>query len=260
LNLDVALAREPARRALWQSANRAAALEAVRNRIGAHRPADLPPATAESVGRIERNGYTIEKLVLSYPDPTAGPAVPLPALLFHPARPTTRRVLYLHGTGKHADAQPGGPIERLVQEGALVLAVDVRGSGETGRGGAGSASFSDIFFTYLLGQSLVGRRADDIAVATRHLASLAPGGSDKPEVVAVGPAAIPALHAVALDPASYSRLTMRGAVTSWTDVVRDPNLPGQLANIVHGALLDYDLPDLVESLRPMSVIVEEPLQ
>ncbi|MEO7773589.1 MAG: hypothetical protein ABIT61_02645, partial [Steroidobacteraceae bacterium] len=144
--------------------------------------------------------------------------------------------------------------------GAVVLAVDVRGSGETGRGGTGSAEFSDVFFTYLLGQSLVGRRADDIAVAARYLASLEPPLAGKPEIVAVGPITTVALHAVALNPNSYSRLTLRGAVASWTDVIRDPTLPGQLANIVHGALLEYDLPDLVASLRPIPVVIEEPLR
>jgi hypothetical protein len=179
--------------------------------------------------------------------------------VFRTKNEVTRRVLYLHGTGKQVDAEPAGPIERLVREGAIVLAVDLRGSGETGRGGAGSAEFSDIFFTYLLGKSLVGRRVDDINVAARYLASLEPATAGKPEVVAIGPVAIPALHAVALDPSAYERLTLRGAVTSWVDVVRDPTLPGQLANIVHGALLEYDLPDLVESLSA-SVVVESPLR
>jgi dienelactone hydrolase len=259
LNADVAAKAESTRRTLWQPANRAATLEAVRGRVGASRPAELPLASVETVGRVEREGYAIEKLVLSYEETSAHPSVPLPALLFRPAK-TTRRVLYLHGSGKHVDALPGGPIEKLVQEGALVLAVDVRGSGETGRGGTGSAEFSDIFFTYLLGKSLVGRRADDIAVAARYLASLEPRMAGKPEVVAVGPLAIPALHAVALDSTSYERLTLRGAMKSWLDVVRDPALSGQLANIVHGALLEYDLPDLVESLPSSFVVVESALK
>src|ERR1044072_590248 len=98
------------------------------------------------------------------------------------------------GTERKWMAEGGGPIERLVRDAAIVLAVDVRGCGETGRGGAGSAEFSDIFFTYLLGKSLVGRRADAIAVAARYLASLDPPAAARPEIIAVGPLAIPALH------------------------------------------------------------------
>jgi len=259
LNLDVVEKAKRTRQESWRPENRAAALEAVRRRIGSSRSAELSAASVESLGRIARDGYDIEKIVLTYDEPAAGPSVPLPALVFRPKNVATRCVLYLHGTGKHVDADPAGPIERLVQEGALVLAVDLRGCGETGRGGAGSAEFSDIFFTYLLGKSLVGRRVDDIAVASKYLASLEPSTAGKPEVVAVGPVAIPALHAVALDPSVYQGLTLRGALTSWVDVVRDPTLPGQLANIVHGALLEYDLPDLVESL-PLKVVVESPLR
>lgn len=260
LNLEVANAAETARRELWQPAQREQALKSVREAIGSRPTHELPAASIAPVGRIEREGYAIEKLVLSYDVAGVQPSVPLPALLFRPAKEVKRRVLYLHGTGKQADAQAGGPIEKLVQEGALVLAVDVRGCGETGRGGAGSAEFSDIFFTYLMGKSLVGRRVDDIAVATRYLASQERAIQGKVEVVAVGPLAIPALHAVALDASSYARLTQRGAVRSWRDVVRDPKLPGQLANIVHGALLAYDLPDLVGSLPAGTVVIESPLK
>src|SRR5205823_270006 len=86
LNLDVAAAAEPTRRDLWLPANRDIALDAVCRTIGVSRPAELPTASVEPVGRIEREGYAIEKLVLSYDKPEAGPGVPLPALLFRPAK------------------------------------------------------------------------------------------------------------------------------------------------------------------------------
>ena len=40
-------------------------------------------------------------------------------------------VLYINGQGKNEDAGPGGPIEKLVKSGRSVLAVDLRGTGET---------------------------------------------------------------------------------------------------------------------------------
>jgi hypothetical protein len=40
-------------------------------------------------------------------------------------------VHYLHGRGKHIDSEPGGAIERLVRDGMEILAVDLRGFGET---------------------------------------------------------------------------------------------------------------------------------
>ena len=56
LNLEVAAAAEPTRRDLWLPANRDVALDAVRRAIGASRPAELPAASVEPVGRIEREG------------------------------------------------------------------------------------------------------------------------------------------------------------------------------------------------------------
>jgi len=57
LNLDVVAAAEPARRRLVQTENRVAALETVRRRVGARRPAELPVETVEQFDRIERDGY-----------------------------------------------------------------------------------------------------------------------------------------------------------------------------------------------------------
>jgi hypothetical protein len=112
--------------------------------------------------------------------------------------------------------------------------------------------------TYLLGASVVGGRADDIAAATRFLAQRK---SQKPiDVVAVGSHTVPTLHAVALDPSSFGKVTLRGGLKSWLDVVRNPLLPGQLINVVHGALLDYDLTDLAASLPQGTVTIEEPLR
>ena len=56
----------------------------------------------------------------------------LPTLLFLPEKPKANRVvLYVHEQGKAADAGPGGPIEQRVQAGDAVLAVDLRGTGQT---------------------------------------------------------------------------------------------------------------------------------
>src|SRR5207248_3077558 len=61
------------------------------------------------------------------------PGISLPALMFSPPEPRGAAHLYLHGEGKQADAMPGGPIEKLVRAGHLVLAVDLRGLGEMRR-------------------------------------------------------------------------------------------------------------------------------
>jgi hypothetical protein len=81
-------------------------------------------------------------------------------------------------------------------------------------------------------------------------------------LVAFGEAAIPALHAAALEPGTFGAVTLRQMVPSWEDIVRTPETLNQAVNVVHGALQHYDLPDLVELagadrvrlLEPSSVI------
>ena len=118
--------------------------------------------------------YRIEKLVLE-PEP----GIQLPALLFSPPKPDAEAVLYLHGQGKQADAAEGGPIEQLVAKGHIVLAVDLRGMGETENRGKKwyGATFGpaagEYFLAYLLGKSLVGlvdRGRADVRAISREFA------------------------------------------------------------------------------------------
>jgi dienelactone hydrolase len=245
-NVEAYEAATAHRRQLWKPENREAALEAVRARIGLNSRDSSPKFDAVMLGRIVRPNYVVQRW--SFNDGRT------PTLIFKSEGDSERAILYLHGDGKQADAAAGGPIDALVKDGATVIAVDLTASGEIGFNG----SHHESFLTYLLGESLVGRRTRDVLQNARQFATNMANHSEL-EIIAVGAAAIPALHAVALDPKLCNKLTLRNSITSWLDVVRDPTLPGQLPNIVHGALLDYDLPDLVNSLPAGKVVMEEPI-
>ncbi|MFP6673511.1 MAG: hypothetical protein VB878_00395, partial [Pirellulaceae bacterium] len=208
---------------------------------------DLPRPAVRDAGTIKRGGYNIEKIVLQ-PEPD----IWLPALLFKPTRPSGKRVLYLHGKGKSVDAQPDGPIEKLVQQGSLVLAVDLRGTGETGGTNENTwgGNWETIFVSYLLGKSLVGMRTEDILVAARFLSEQ----EQKDErvsihLVADGLAIPPAAHAAALESRLFASLKFNGDCPTWKAIVADPSETGRLADTIHGALEVYDLPDIVAAFR-----------
>lgn len=192
----------------------------------------------------------------------------LPALVFVPAQPDGRRVLYLHSQGKHVDAMPGGAVMKLVQSGALVLAVDLSGLGETAQkhprdwgGELFGPGTQEFFVAYLLGRSLVGIRAEEILTAARVLATYSRSGrstgeSTRVEVLATGSAVgIPALHAVALEPALFSKIAVRESLTSWQQLLTKPAHGLELTNTVHAALTAYDLPDLLNAIRFAQVSV-----
>ncbi|MBI5393721.1 MAG: acetylxylan esterase, partial [Verrucomicrobia bacterium] len=249
------------RQELWSKTPKSDALTKVRETAGVRPLGKLRAAKHRAAGSVERQGCRIEKLVLE-PEP----GILLPALAFVPPKPDGGAYLYLHGQGKQADAAPGGPIEQLVTQGHLVLAVDLRGLGETEEkakkwySGSFGPVAGDFYHSYLLGRSLVGMWTEDALVCARFLAGYdTKGAPRKIHLVGVGAAGVPALHAAALEPGAFASLTLRRTLASWVSVLREPAAKDQLITTVHGALKVYDLPDLVASFGKGKVAIEEPV-
>jgi cephalosporin-C deacetylase-like acetyl esterase len=106
----------------------AAVLKEVRKLIALELP--VPAAKVTEAGAVERPGYRIRKLVFA-----TEPGIQVPGLLWEPQEaPRGPLVVYLHGRGKGAEAAPGGTLESLAKAGRRVLALDLRGMGETAPG------------------------------------------------------------------------------------------------------------------------------
>lgn len=259
LNRDLETHLAEARQQFWRQTDKSRALEEVRRLAGIRKLDELPAITCDKLGTLSRDGYRIDKLVLK---PESG--IWLAALAFVPDKLNGEATLYLHGLGKHVDAVPGGSIERLVTQGQLVLAVDLRGLGETQGDGKNygisnylGQEWNDATLADMLATSYVAMRAEDTLGCVRFLAkSLGNVPPRKVHLIAVGTVAPSALHAAALEPALFATVTLRGGLTSWSEVVRSPLVPHPLANIVHGALRVYDLPDLAATLPKEKLTIE----
>lgn len=234
----------------------------VRETIGAQSLEALPAPQVETVGQIDRDEYEIRKLVL-----TAEAGLQLPALAFIPKRPNGSAVLYLHGESMKTDAATGGPIEELVKQGRIVVAPELRGIGETetghdrtdfGKGRFGRDNL-EIFLAYLMGKSYVGMRVDDVQRWTRFLSEGTLTGAKPSELqlVAVGEAAVPALHAAALAGNVFRSVSLRRMIASWEAVAAANETYDQSVNVVHGALRHYDLVDLVPLVESAEVTIAE---
>ena len=257
LNRDWEARLATQRRKIWQ--DRTSALAEVRRITGIRAAANLPEAEVELAGKSERTGCSVEKVILK-PEP----GIWLPALRFEPkdSKRSGGPVLYLHGGGKQADAGPGGPIEALALTGRTVLAVDLRGIGETlhpqGKGDLGTllgTNSTESTLAYLLGKSFVAMRAEDVLSCSHYLLKTvgAAPHSAQVAVVAIGETGVPALHAVALEPSLFSSLKLERALQSWVNVVGTPASLNQKNSVVFGALRAYDLPDLAGSLSSVKI-------
>lgn len=221
------------------------------------RPA--PAAAPRRVTVVEERTTAVGRRARLAIETDAG--IVLPADLWTPASGSggPQDVIYVDGKGRTAAEEA---IRALVADGRRVLAVDLRGMGETApapqryfditRHGVDG---QDSFLAYLLGRSLVGMRADDLVACAGWLAAggttgVGDAGGRRPvEVVAVGLAVIPALHAAAVHPELFAATRLVGPPRSWSSHVEQGPLaadPLPLSSLVHGALADYDLPDLIE--------------
>jgi len=257
LNRDIEKDLAVQRKKLWAEGHSSELLENVRQIAGIRKLTELPEPKIVRPGTIDRDGYKIEKMIIM---PEEG--IYLPALMFKPSQSQSRgAVLYLNEEGKSADAAPGGAIEELVKAGKTVLAVDLRGIGETQQGKQGNLAnavgpdWKDVFTAYLVARSYLGMRAEDVLVCARLLQA---EQGEPVELVAKGNVGVPALHAAALEPQLFEKVQLTRCLTSWSDVIRSGISRNQQVNAVHGVLKTYDLPNLAAMLGD-KLSSEEPL-
>lgn len=185
--------------------------------------------------------------------------VKIPLRIYRPKKKTETVLIYVHQGGK--DAIPQEIIDENLAAGRTVCAVDLRGYGETKPTGNPSGwkdtvgnDWTDFKRAYLLGKSFVGMRVNDISLVVNAMRYFF---TDKVDVHlhAVGTTTVPALHAAALFPGTFSHVTLEGGIPSWVAVVAEPYARHVLMNTVHGALVVYDLPDLVAMLPENGVTI-----
>jgi cephalosporin-C deacetylase-like acetyl esterase len=187
------------------------------------------------------------------------PGITVPALEFIPA--TEKKgplVVLVDGRGMAAAAGNGGLIEKLVTAGERVLALDLRGLGETAPGVAAKGrpnyfgvDSKEAFLGLHLQRPLLGQRVNDL------LAILEERGEDV-HLIGVDSAGPIALHAALLSP-RVRGLTLDHSLASWTAVVDNPISYNQLASVVPGVLADYDLADLAALAAPLPLTIRAPV-
>jgi pimeloyl-ACP methyl ester carboxylesterase len=243
----------------WKGGDLTAAqvVEAARRASGFREPdrSDKPVLT----GRERRGDYLVEQFFLD-----GEGDYPIPYLLMTPEDPGPDAILYLHPSGKAAEYDQGGELEKLVQRGYTVLAPDLVGTGEVGPGDwGGKSNFSHAENTGLsyrvwhaaafIGRSLVGVRAGDVVKLAGVLKSR---GASKVLGIARGNMTVVLLHAAAFT-SNIDGVALIEPYSSYRDVVAEQlYAPRYIETFVPGALQDYDLPFLVATLAPRPIVLQ----
>jgi cephalosporin-C deacetylase-like acetyl esterase len=204
----------------------------------------------------------------------------IPGLLWLPERAAARArtILIVNDRGKSAVAE-SNLVQPLLNAGFAVLAVDLRGRGETLGHYAPrwDTNFRLVANQILLGQPLAGRRAFDLMRAVDYLATRPEISSDDVTAVGLGADALPVLLAAAAD-SRISLVAVAGFPESFVFQMRakapdpgsqvnqawnDAQLNGRVnsggysvdfGSVIPKVLLTADVPDLVALLAPRKVL------
>ena len=139
-----------------------------------------------------------------------------------------------------------GRILKTLVQGKAIMVADLACTGETGGlkrkfYGCRNPDEGPAVMLYLLGKSMVGVRAEEtIALA----ASLKERAKKPVEVIACGRTCISSAHAFAARRDLFAKVDCFHAPNPWTQSVRNSEIV-RFANVVNGALLDYDWTDLI---------------
>jgi len=240
-----------------------AKLQSSRNNLGAHLPKVLDAAKKLSgykepveeqepvlTGRFQKPDYVVEQYFIK-----GEGAYVVPYLLMKPAHPNRKALLYLHPSGKSAEAFPGEEMEWFVKKGFTVLAPDMLGTGEIGQGSAQSPRtyLLNWFASTLIARSIVGVQAGDVVKLLEVLKE--DHGTDEVYGLAHKEMTSVLLHAAAFNK-EITRIALIEPLSSYRSIVMNRFYqPRFIHSFVPGALKAYDLPDLAASLAPRKLMV-----
>ncbi|MCC6861270.1 MAG: acetylxylan esterase [Bryobacterales bacterium] len=219
------------------------------------RPAEHPLGVRRLV-TTPRKGYSIEKLEF-----LSEPGIYIPAWVFVPegARGRLPAILWVNDAGKQADGMEFGPLEALARKGRLVVAVDVRGIGDTRPPHTPSidspAGFAHLFsvetaMTYMawfMDESLLGMRVRDVMRSVDYVLSRPDVDPPALRVVGKGRGALWALYAAALDP-RIPALICEGGLISYRSLTRTDRYLHSSDVFVRDVLKSFDLPQVAAAV------------
>lgn len=237
-------------------------LKALRAQVIALSGYETQPATRDVVfsGRTQKPDYAIEKYLVR-----GMSQYYLPVLWLKPEKANGKAILFLDERGKTTALEKEGVVDQLARQGYEVIVPDLSGFGELANGymKEGDAILDEVplnlwYAGIQTHQSLVAVRAGEIAIlsdfikrSTAVLQHLA--------VAASGTLTSDLLHAAIIHN-PFEQIILLNPLVSYQSITEQPDYkPKFVMSSVAGALVQYDLPDLVAALAPNRLLVINPV-
>ncbi len=255
-------------REAWQSRIRGSIRELLRYRHSSE------PLGVRPIVTTARDGYRIEKIQF-----LSEPGIYIPAWVYVPDQSTRNlpAILYVTDEGMETEGMEfegaegagltHGMLQTLALAGNLVVAVDVRGIGETRPShppqSIATNKFSQLFdvetamsyMAWSMDQSLLGMRVQDVVRAVDYIATRQEADAGNVHVIGKGTGGLWCLYAAALDPRIGSLISVRSLLSCRSLAQSDRYLYG--ADVfVPDMLLHFDLPQVAAAIasRPLVLI------
>jgi cephalosporin-C deacetylase-like acetyl esterase len=240
----------PGREKTWKAASERDRRNIVRKSVQVRRIDEIPVSSIIDKGESRRSGYIARKRLLETEE-----GICLPVIDTVPELPSSELpLLIVSSKGAGESLMEGGLGDTWAKSGRRVIAVDVRGVGETQQksqttqGSFFGTDQEDFAGAYLLGESYLGMRVEDILRTIRYVENSTGVSKGEIKLYAEGDIGVAALHAAFLEPEHVKQARIRGSLKSWESILENQRSYHQLANSVQGALLHYDLPHLETAL------------
>lgn len=209
---------------------------------------EAPARTVNISEEVLTDGTLVRRATLVRDD-----SVPVPTIAFRNPKACKGTPVLLAGDWSNLAKRAvcAARVRALLREGRSVMVAELRAFGETGTPknifyGTPDADESIAVMYYMLGESLVQHRAEDLLAAAREFSAWCDARPIDLEVS--GRAVVPAAHAWYLARATFGafRTDPERTPKSWQQVVCDPLQAFRFACIVHGGLRAYDWTDLIK--------------
>jgi cephalosporin-C deacetylase-like acetyl esterase len=211
--------------------------------------------TVQAYGSLDREAYTIEKLVYE-----TEPGIRIPTLIFKPKMLLGRApaILYLHEFGKSTEAREGGLLERLTKAGFLVCAIDPRGLGETQYRIQSKVDYFQpisgvetnmVYNSFLVGRPMLAMRIKDALRAVDLLNQRSDTDLSKIYVFGEGAGGVIAQFVAALD-RRVSGVAVVNALLNYRQIVETGNYAIHVSLFLPQILRHFDLPELAVGITP----------